>query len=186
MAFQFKIQLKDITDPPVWRRLLVPDQFSFSRFHKVIQAAFGWENAHLFQFSPKGYNSYPVIAVPNPEWDEEPVLDSKKTKLVEIFTTVKQKFTYLYDFGDDWVHIISLEKITEEKILRADCIAGEGACPPEDCGGIWGYANLKTIINDPKHPEYEEMKEWIGLSETQIWDASQFSLERAHRVVQKM
>jgi Plasmid pRiA4b ORF-3-like protein len=186
MAFQFKIQLKDITDPPVWRRLLIPEQFSFLRFHEVIQTAFGWENCHLFQFSSKGYSSSLIITVPNAEWDDEPPLDSKKTKLMEIFTTPKQKFTYIYDFGDDWIHTITLEKITKDKILRANCVAGKGACPPEDCGGPWGYTNLKNILNDPKNPEHKSMKEWLGLTGTKAWDAEAFDLEKTIRLVLKV
>jgi hypothetical protein len=186
MAFQFKVQLKDIADPPVWRRLSVPDQFSFLRFHKVIQAAFGWENRHLFQFSPTGFNSDPIIGVPDPDWDELSVLDSKKIRLNKVFTTPGQEFTYTYDLGDDWVHTIVLEEITGEKLLRADCIAGQGNCPPEDCGGTRGYASLKEIMNDPKHPEYREMKEWLGVSRVKNWDAGHFSLDRAHYTVGRM
>lgn len=186
MAFQFKIQLRDITDPSVWRRLIVPEQFTFFRFHKAIQAVFGWENTHLFQFSPKGYNSSPVISVPNSEWDEEPVSDSKKIKLSEVFNKPRQKFTYLYDFGDDWIHIITLEKITEENIIRGNCIDGQGACPPEDCGGAWGYENLKAVLNDRKHPEYKRMKEWLGLSKNQTWNAQEFDMEKAQKAVKKI
>ena len=185
MAFQFKIQLKDISDPPVWRRLLVPEKFTFLRFHKVIQTAFGWENCHLFQFSPNGYNSSPIIAIPNAEWDEEPPLDCKKTKLAEIFTAPKQKFTYIYDFGDDWTHTITLEKITEDKLLRADCIAGKGTCPPEDCGGPWGYTNLKNILSNPKDPEYKNMRQWLGLTGSKTWNADIFELEKINLMVHK-
>lgn len=176
----------EITDPPVWRRLSVPEQFTFHRFHSVIQAAFGWRNAHLFQFAPSERNSRTVIAVPNPEWDKEPVLDSKKTRLSDFFLAPKQKFVYLYDFGDSWIHAITLEEVLEEKNLRADCLAGKGACPPEDCGGSPGYANLKEILRDPKHSEHSEMKEWIGLTQSQNWDAEYFNLEKVRAAIQKI
>lgn len=186
MAFQFKIQLNDITDPPVWRRLVVPEQFTFLRFHGVIQVAFGWGDYHLFQFSPKGWGSEPVIAVPNEEVDEMPDFDCKKIKLKDIFEKPKQKFTYIYDFGDDWEHSIILEKIIEEKITRAACIDGEGACPPEDCGGAGGYFYLKAKLSDPKHPEHKDMKEWLGLSKNQKWDPSLFDLESVKDAVKKV
>lgn len=186
MAFQFKIQLKNVSGPTVWRRLVIPEKFSFDRFHRVIQEAFGWDDYHLFSFSPTGYNSAPFISIPDPEWDMEETLDCKKTKLNEIFTHEKQKFTYIYDFGDDWAHTITLEKITEDKPLRADCLTGKGACPPEDCGGPWGYADLKEILNDPKNPEHEEMKEWLGLAEDENWDAGYFDLEAAREAVRKV
>ena len=190
MAFQFKIQLKNITDPPVWRRLLVPEQFTFLRMHNVIQAAFGWEDYHLFLFSPRGYDSWPQIIIPDPEddflFDKKNPLDAKKTKLSEIFSMPKQKYIYIYDFGDDWNHEIVLEKITEEKLLRADCLDGRGACPPEDCGGFGGYENLKIIMNDPRDPEYKSMKEWLGLVGKQKWEAEKFDLEAVKKKVSKV
>ncbi len=90
---------------------------------------------------------------------------------------------YIYDFGDDWKHQITLEKVTEEKLLRADCMAGQGTCPPEDCGGALGYENLKIILNDPKDLEHAGMKEWLGLSKKQKWDAEAFDLEAAKKRV---
>ena len=191
MTFQFKIQLKDIINPPVRRRLLVPGQFTFLRLHKAIQSAFGWQDYHLSQFSPKGYTSYPVIVLPSEDDDEmylrnEPKLHAAKTKLNEIFTEPKQKFTYIYDFGDDWRHQITLEKIMDEKLLRAECMAGKGACPPEDCGGAWGYVNLKEILSDPKHPEHGEMKEWPGLGPKEKWDPETFDLEAVKKKVSRI
>jgi hypothetical protein len=185
MAFQFKVQLKNITDPPVWRRLLVPEQFTFLRMHRVIQAAFGWEDYHLFQFSPTGYGSRPTIGIPDPEMADD-TLDAKKIKLYDIFTTSKQKFIYIYDFGDDWFHQVSLEKITEDKLLRADCMAGTGSCPPEDCGGAYGYENLKAILNNPNDPEHAGMKEWLGMTKKEKWDAAVFDLEKTKAAVAKV
>jgi hypothetical protein len=191
MLYQFKIQLKDITHPPVWRRVVVPANFSFAKFHKVIQAAFGWWDYHLYQFSPKGWASEPVIGVPDPTgfespFDEMKKLNSAKTKLSGIFTTEKQKYTYIYDFGDNWLHEITLEKITHDTQATASCIAGKGACPPEDCGGWPGYERLKEILADPTDPEYEEMKEWLGLEEEEAWDAAAFDLEEAQAAVRKI
>ena len=190
MLFRFKIQLKHITHPPVWRNVTVPAQFSFAKFHLLIQAAFGWQNYHLFQFSPKGYGSSPTISIPNPDDDfffsaiEE--LNAAKIKLSDIFTKEKQKFTYIYDFGDDWIHEITLEKITNDTALVAACIAGKGACPPEDCGGPWGYMQLKEVLADPRHPEHEEMKEWLGLNEDEAWEAEEFDLEATNKIVKRV
>jgi Plasmid pRiA4b ORF-3-like protein len=190
MLFQFKIQLKHLTDPTVWRQLLIPDYFTFHRFHKVIQVAFGWKNYHLYQFSPKGYGSEPNISLPDPESDMDfpfkQKLDSQKTKLLHIFTIPKQKYIYIYDFGDDWTHIITLQKILDQKRLNAELLSAAGACPPEDCGGFPGYWNLQKIINDPKHPEHNSMKEWMGLSKKQNWDAAYFDLEKRALMVRKV
>lgn len=95
----------------------------------------------------------------------------------------KQKYTYIYDFGDDWMHKITLEKITEEVHKNADCIDGEGACPPEDCGGPWGYAELKEKLSDAKHSEYTEIREWMGLDEDETWDATAFDLATAQQMI---
>lgn len=185
MTYQFKIQLWDVDNPEVWRQVQVPAQATFYKLHQVIQAAFGWENSHLFQFSPEGYGSSPEIGIPNPEFGEG-VQDAKKIKLKDIFKEEEQTFVYLYDFGDDWMHLITLEKITAEKLPNAVCIAGEGRCPPEDCGGFPGYENLKEILADPKHPEHAEMKEWLGLKKNQKWDAATFDLKKTNLAIQKL
>jgi len=183
MTYQFKIQLKDVYNPTVWRRVQMPSDFTFVEFHEVIQVAFGWENSHMFFFSPKGYRSNPIIEM-DTEVDEsfevisEDSLDAETTLLSEIFVSLKQKFTYIYDYGDDWNHQITLEKIlmnneTEKPVL----LDGEGACPPEDCGGSWGYDSLKKKLADKKHPDHKDMKEWMGLRPRQNWDAAAFDLE---------
>ncbi len=188
MPFQFKIQLKNISKPPVWRRLLVPEDFTFHQLHLLIQTAFGWMNAHLFRFSHQEYRSDFFISekemFDDPDfYEDDEVLDSKELKLSEIFNTEGQKFNYWYDFGDDWFHLITLEKITEEKLLQAMCPAGKGACPPEDCGGPWGYEGLKEALADPKHPGYKEMRKWLGLKKNETWDANFFDLKEAQEAV---
>lgn len=85
--------------------------------------------------------------------------DADKIKLNDIFNKEEQTYTYIYDFGDNWEHKISLEKITDEEIKHPICLVGEGKCPLEDCGGIWGFAELKKAINDPEHLEFEEYRE---------------------------
>jgi hypothetical protein len=184
MTFQFKIQLKDISKPPVWRRVVVPAQFSFLRFHLVIQAAFGWDNYHMFQFSPNGFRSDPIIKEPFEDDDDYfEFIDAKKAKLSEIFKEENQKFIYIYDFGDNWEHKITLEKIIEEKTKISDCIAGKGTCPPEDCGGAWGYMNLIEILKDPENPEHTDMRDWLGLDDDEEWDVNGFDLEETSSTV---
>lgn len=179
-TFQFKIQIKGITKPPVWRQITVPENFSFYNFHQTIQIAFGWWNAHLFKFSPDGYRSEPCIQeIYHDEMDfgYREIVDATKAKLSKYFKSEKQKFTYIYDFGDSWEHVIVLEKILPEKTKSPTLIAGKGQCPPEDCGGVWGYEELKEIMKDPQHPEYSEYIEWLGLDEGEKWDPSEFDIE---------
>jgi len=182
MIHQFKIQIKEIKKPPIWRRVLVPDSFTFHQFHQIIQAAFGWEDAHLYLFSPQGYSSRFTISIPS-KYDDLLVKDSRLLKLQDIFHTENQTYTYIYDFGDDWTHKIALEAILSGSSKEASCIAGKGACPPEDCGGAWGYENLKTILKDPKHPEYSVLREWLWLEPDEKWDTARFELEDAQERV---
>jgi len=177
MTLNFKIQIKNITKPPVWRRLRVPDHFTFEDFHNIIQIAFEWENCHLYNFSPEGWASNPRIAVPS-EYDETaPDLDSNEAILSDIFKIKGQKFTYIYDFGDDWNHQIILEEILPEKSKKALCIEGKGSAAIEDCGGPWGYERLKEVLKNPKDDEYPDMLDWLGLESGDEWDPKEFDLK---------
>lgn len=184
-AFQFKIQLANINNPLVWRRILMPSNATFEDFHDAIQIAFGWEDYHLFMFSPKGFGSSPVIELKNEEDDfdnpfsrsREEKLDAETLTLSEIFNNEKQTFTYIYDFGDNWEHKITLEAILHQSIDTPLLLKGKGACPPEDCGSAWGYENLKVVMADKKHPEHKEMREWLGLERGENWDAEEFDLQ---------
>ena len=185
MALQFRIQLVPITNPLVWRRIVVPEQFSFWRFHLVIQEAFGWWNAHLFQFSPEGWRSEKPIGIKG-DWDEADTQDCKKIKLSQIFKEPGQTYIYIYDFGDNWEHQLTLENITPEKATKADVLEGEGRCPPEDCGGWPGYENLKEILANPKHPEYYEMRDWLNLGPRQKWNPASFDLKKTKAAVKRV
>jgi hypothetical protein len=110
-------------------------------------------------------------------------MDSEEITLSEIFKTEGQKFSYLYDFGDYWLHTITVEKVIDINLAKADCTGGKGTCPPEDCGGPHGYQNLKQILANPKHPEYEFMKDWLGLEPDEEWDAEYFDLEDTQEAV---
>lgn len=193
MTFQFKIQLQNITKPPVWRRVVVPAETTFSMFHQIIQAAFGWNDLHLYSFSPNGYGSIPWIEEES-DFDDtisfgyasEKKTLAAKLKLSDIFKTKGQTFTYIYDFGDDWKHKITLEEIDKYNITPLPkLIAGKGACPPEDCGGAWGYEHFKEVVANKDHPEYQQMKEWLYPGDEEdlfeedeaIWDANEYDLE---------
>lgn len=185
MALQFHIQLAFVSNPPVWRRIVVPEQFSFWRFHLVIQEAFGWWNAHLFQFSPEGWRSEKPIGLKG-DWDEVDTQDCKKIKLSQIFKEPGQTYVYIYDFGDNWEHQLRLENVTAEKLAKADVLEGEGRCPPEDCGGWPGYENLKEVLANPNHPEYYEMRDWLQLGPRQKWNPAAFDLKKTKTAVRKV
>jgi hypothetical protein len=187
-TYQFKIQIKGITHPPVWRRITVPSGYSFYDFHRIIQKTFGWWNSHLFQFSEKGFGSRQVITKIYEEHDPgfEEQFEAREIMLSNVFRKEKQKIVYIYDFGDNWEHIITLEKILPEQTTSPDLLAGKGQCPPEDCGGVWGYKNFKEIMGDKNHPEYEEYAEWCGLENEEEWDPKEFDLEETRLTVRNM
>jgi len=163
-VYQFKITLKGIK-PPIWRRIQVQETYTFWELHLAIQNAIGWIDRHLHEFelvNPKtGLKQF--IGTQNEDFGDEVLPESNK-KIADYFSMENQSAVYTYDFGDNWEHKIQLEKIVprEKGVKYPICMKGKRACPPEDCGGIWGYAELLEIIRNPKHEEYEEMLEWLG------------------------
>ncbi len=155
--YQLKITLKDIR-PPIWRRVQVPSSTTLSQLHLIIQAAMGWWNCHLHQFSIQGID----YGEPQPEYGLD-LRDEKRVKLNQVIQREKAKFHYIYDFGDSWEHSILVEKVLprEPAVSYPLCVKGKRACPPEDCGGPWGYAEFLEAIQDPEHPEHESFVEWI-------------------------
>ena len=145
VTYQFKIKLRGASKPPVWRRVLVPAHFTFSGLHAVIQEAFGWWNEHLYCFGDTPYSRTLIIAEPNEDDWRQPDYNARTYTLSEFFGDgeTTQKLCYVYDFGDDWIHDIVLEKTLPESTDHATCTAGKGACPEEDSGGIWGYEEMK-------------------------------------------
>jgi Plasmid pRiA4b ORF-3-like protein len=139
-VLELKITLKGTSKPPVWRRVQVRADTTFAMLHQIIQAAFGWTDSHLHNFEYEGEQ----IGVPDPEWDND-CADEAETTLDEVLLGPKDRVRYTYDFGDNWEHDIVLEKVIEPNADegRPVLLTGKGARPPEDCGGPWGYAELK-------------------------------------------
>src|SRR6266540_3653023 len=132
-VLQVRITLAEVADPAVWRRLLVPAAIRLDRLHQVIQATMGWDNYHLHVFSDGRVN----YGIPDPELAFR---DERKATLHDLIPREGGRARYTYDFGDDWEHEILVEKllVAEPGLRYPLCVAGEGACPPEDCGGAWG------------------------------------------------
>jgi len=165
-VYQFKIQLQDIT-PPIWRRIQIPETSSFWDLHVAITDAMGWLDLHLHEFtivdSKTGESTW--IGSPDPDTQvERNFHNERETRISDWFNLKRRLGLYTYDFGDGWEHQLELEDILpqDEKIEYPVCLDGARACPPEDCGGIPGYENLLEVLEDPKHPEYEELTTWLG------------------------
>lgn len=170
---QVRITLMDVDDPPVSRRVIIPAAYSLDRVHAVIQAAMGWQDCHLHAFRV-GDASY---GLPDPD-SELGYLDERKFRLGGL---TADRILYEYDFGDNWEH----ELVIEERTTAAEgaaypvCVAGEGACPPEDCGGSYGFAEFKALLAGPPSTEREEMMEWAGGE----YDPARFNLAAASAAV---
>ncbi|MGB9834924.1 MAG: plasmid pRiA4b ORF-3 family protein [bacterium] len=165
-VYQFKITLLGV-NPPVWRRIQVPETYDFWELHVAIQDAMGWYDYHLHEFYIKDPQTGKEIFISMPdEEDLEPerVVSELEAKIKDYFTLDNYKAEYVYDFGDNWEHQIELEAILPRQIgvNYPICIDGKRACPPEDVGGVGGYAEFLEIIKNPKHERFEEMREWIN------------------------
>jgi hypothetical protein len=160
--FQIQIALKGF-NPKIWRRILIPSDTLLSKFHLIIQITMGWTNSHLHQFI-KNRTFYTVRMRGDDLWGEMNNVDYKKMKISDLLKTEKEKIVYEYDFGDSWEHDIILEKILprDPTLKYPICLTGKMNCPPEDCGGIWGYSDMLEVLKDPEHEEYESYIEWLG------------------------
>jgi hypothetical protein len=168
---QIKVKLLGVEKPPVWRRLQLRADTRLDHLHEILQAALGWENYHMhvFSFGDEEFGN------PDPELGFS---DERQVTLGELID-LGARFRYTYDFGDDWEHEITVEDLldahpdTHYPVL----VAAKGACPPEDCGGRWGYANLREILADPDHDEHQEMLEWLGLDNASEFDPTAVTTE---------
>ena len=167
---QFLIVLGN-TDPLVWRRIEVPETYSFWDLHVAIQDAMGWLDCHLHEFRVLHPERGQVdrIGIPDQEFlDEQPSKPGWEVPISDYFGLRAKLGTppalYVYDFGDDWLHLVMFEDLfrAEKSVTYPRCVAGARACPPEDCGGVYGYADFLLAIADPKHPEHAEIVEWSG------------------------
>ncbi len=179
--YQLKIALRQIR-PQIWRRVLVPADIELDALHAVIQLTMGWTDSHLhsFDFGDRQFTTpYDDNAL-----EELQMEDENSVHLSELIDEPKSVFEYTYDFGDDWVHAVTLEKIlppsadTEYPV----CLAGKRACPPDDCGGAWGYVNLLEALRDPAHPEHKELKSWVGRK----FDSELFDLEKVNKALKRI
>lgn len=168
---QLKIGLRG-AKPPIWRRLLVPGDLSLAALHAAILTCFDWNGSHLHVFE----TPYGAFGMADADLGHRP--DSAVT-LEQVAREPKDKIRYTYDFGDDWVHDIVVEKVLDpDPALRYPrCTGGRRAAPPDDCGGIWGYGELVEVLADPSHPEHQTQLEWLGLTDAARFDPATFDLE---------
>jgi pRiA4b ORF-3-like protein len=157
-VYQLDIRLARI-EPPIWRRFVVSDQIRLSALHHLLQVVMGWEHSHLHQFLV-GETRY---GEPDPDYDDDMQSD-QRVRLRDIAREKGASFRYEYDFGDGWMHLITVEDMwpRTEMHLVPHCIEDARACQPEDCGGVGGYENLLEALRDRRHPEHRELRAWAG------------------------
>jgi hypothetical protein len=174
-VYQLKVTLQN-TKPPIWRRIQVRASIDLPLLHETIQVAMGWTDSHLHQFIIGGV----TYGLPDPEFADE-MHSELRVKLERVVAAEKDRFVYEYDFGDSWTHIILLEKIlpVEPAGHYPRCLAGKRACPPEDVGGVWGYAEFLEAIRNANHPEHDEMLAWCGGA----FDPEAFSLDEVNEAL---
>ena len=154
-----KISLSGIK-PTIYRTIQIEEHRTFFELHAAVQIAFGWENSqmHIFEIGDDriGMSEFD-------EFEDDHTIEERNIRLFQTGLNEKDKFEYIYDFGDHWVHEIQLTKILEsKKTFYPKCIKGAMNRPPEDCGGIHGFEDFKEIMGNRKHPEFKEMKTWYG------------------------
>ncbi|MCL5275037.1 MAG: plasmid pRiA4b ORF-3 family protein [Chloroflexi bacterium] len=167
---RLKVTLRG-SKPPIWRRIEAPSNIRLDKLHDVLQIIMGWKYAHLHQFIVNAHDRTNTVfygAIDSDmgfnQFDDLNMRNESKARLNEILTAPKSRIIYEYDFGDSWEHDIVLEKLLppEPGVKYPRCIAGKRNGPPEDVGGIWGYAHLLDAITHPASSDDRELIEWVG------------------------
>jgi hypothetical protein len=151
MQVQLRIELRGVK-PLVWRRILVPETVTLAKLHVILQWAMGWTNSHLHEYE---IDDWPGA---------QPLNDERRVRLKPLIESGLRRFTYQYDFGDNWEHVIKVEDLVAPTSGTPPivCLAGANACPPEDVGGYPGYAEFLEVLADPTHEEHTSMLIWAG------------------------
>jgi hypothetical protein len=167
---QLRIELEGVA-PLVWRRILVPENITLPKLHGALLHAMGWLGGHVHEYEIARLR----YGLPDPDWPDPELNDERRVRLKPLIETGLRRFVYIYDLGDNWEHIVTVEDLVvpAPNLPPVRCLAGENACPPEDVGSADGYASFLEIIGDPAHEEYAHMLKWVGGS----FDPTAFSLD---------
>ncbi len=176
-AYLLRIELKDFK-PAIYREVLVGPDITLRALHKVIQAAMGWENAHLYAFAQPLRATESFWKIPNlRKWQKptpdawgEPMGNDTKVKLCELLTAPTQRLLYLYDFGDEWLHTITLLAFSEAHVPLPHLLKAQNGCPPEDCGGPPGAEYWAAAWYDATHEDHETALDMFGDQEPGFLD----------------
>ncbi len=163
-----RIDLCD-SDPLIWRQVEVPTSCTLKVLHDIVQAVMGWTNSHLWEFTV-GKRRYGLPM--DDDWGDGPMADAGKVRLRDVLKPGKTRIDYLYDFGDSWEHRLTATDIRagDPDALYPRYVAGEHNGPPEDCGGTPGFYAMLDVLADPKHPDHDEVAEWLDGYDPEVID----------------
>jgi hypothetical protein len=175
--YQLEIWLMDI-EPRIWRKFELRSDIRLDRLHDIIQQVMGWTDSHLHSFNAGDGTEY---GMPDPDdmFDNNDMLDEKKAKLTDLLARPKDRFIYVYDFGDNWEHVVELAEIKEAEpgVKYPLCLAGERACPPDDCGGAWAYEDFLKTLRGRNKKKRQELLDWLGYD----FDPEAFDIEEINK-----
>jgi hypothetical protein len=177
--WQIRIELIGVT-PVVWRRVFLPEDIKLPILHRVLQTVMGWTDSHLHEFIMGGVR----YSDPDPG-DELGQVNEKDVVLVKALESGARCFDYIYDFGDDWHHVVVVEDRQPHSGVAPSlihCSSGANACPPEDIGGAHGYLRMLEAIRDPEHEEHKEYLEWNRGG----FDAQRFDVDAVNLALSKI
>jgi hypothetical protein len=166
--------------PPIWRRLEVSSGCTLLHLHGAIQESFGWQDCHPWMFqTPSGdFGTAAGLGLRS----------AATAKLHDVAARRGDRIGYTYDFGDEWMHDITVEDVVDAEpgTSYPRCLAGRRAGPPEDCGGIWGYQDLLDILADPGHQEHLERLAWLGLACADDFGPAGFDVGAVNKALSKV
>lgn len=194
MHLELKIELLGISEPTVWRHIKISPEITFHQLHQIIQAAFGWRDSHLYEFSENGI--FDLIRICGPYTEEAPLLatdTSANQMLFDLYNSYlmhkgkHKKMIYTYDYGDCWEHKITVVNFDRTASGRPEIMDGGGACPPEDCGGIHGFEDLKVSLKtgQPSAIHGESWIPWLEGTGYKNYDPNNFDLGKARKRIKR-
>ncbi|MEM0979131.1 MAG: plasmid pRiA4b ORF-3 family protein [Cyanobacteria bacterium P01_H01_bin.58] len=165
-VLRWQVWLTD-SDPPIWRRLQISSGCTLTQLHQVLQPVMGWQNHHAYRFDLRG-DRYE----PRTQKNATRALDAATVTLASLNLHVGDRVTYTYNLSDGWLHTLAIEKILnpDASLPTPLCLEGERACPPEDCGGIWGYEDFLDRLSDPEDPEFDDLLNRLGDFDPEAFD----------------
>lgn len=173
---RLRISLDD-WEPEIWRTVEVPLSARLTGLHQIIQAAMGWQDCHLWEFETQDGARYGPVS----DWGDEELAAAQGVTLGDLIGRGARAFSYTYDMGDDWGHLVTVESIARPEIgvVYPRLIDGARCGPPEDVGGPPGFAYFLEALADPAHEEHRELMRWYGGP----FDEEAFDKEEANRSV---